>query len=111
MSCFRTELPAPPSSISTGTLSTDFGTPLLCQEAAKWLASEEPASLYVEDGISSEWKALRNQALGERLGLVLLGLDCIRELMDGDEEIFFAHHQTGGIEAGKLEAVAMRNGV
>ena len=65
MSCFRTELPAPPSSISTGTLSTDFGTPLLCQEAAKWLASEEPASLYVEDS------EMEFQVSGKRFGTKL----------------------------------------
>jgi hypothetical protein len=79
----------------------------------KRLKSEEYKAPYtgIRRWIFREMKITRNQALGERLGLILLGLDLIREFMRGDEKIFFAHYQAGGIEAGKLEAVAMRDSV
>ena len=49
--------------------------------------------------------------LGEDLGLVLVRKDRVGKLGHGHQQIFLAHDQGGGVEAGEFEAVAVGDGV
>ena len=49
--------------------------------------------------------------LGEHFGLILVGVHDVRERGMGDQQVFLAHDERGGVEAGELEAVAVGDGV
>ena len=51
------------------------------------------------------------QRLGEYLGLVLVRKDRVRKLGHRDQQVFLAHDEGGGVEAGEFEAVAVSDGV
>jgi len=56
-------------------------------------------------------RTLGQVRLGENLCLILRRGDDVGERWRGDEEILLAHDESGGVEAGEFEAVAVGDGV
>src|SRR6266576_3561216 len=49
--------------------------------------------------------------LGKNFGLVLVRIHYVGKHRRRDEEVFLAHDQVGGVEAGELETVAVGDGI
>ena len=54
---------------------------------------------------------LCSSRLGKNLCFILLRGDDVGERWRWDEEVFLAHDESGGVEAGEFEAVAVGDGV